>query len=796
MRYIKNFEDVRLTDVPLVGGKNASLGEMIGQLSTKIRVPAGFAITAQAYWYYLESNNFIERMKTIMATLHDPQDLVRLKQVGFEIRSLLESGTIPQDLIDEIQQSYTKLSKTYHQKNADVAVRSSATAEDLPEASFAGQQETFLNVRGIDQLITCIKKGIASLFTDRAIIYRIEKGFDHFKVALSIGVQKMVRSDKGASGVIFTLDTETGFKDIIMINASYGLGEAIVKGMVNPDEFWVFKTTLKHGFKPIIKKNLGDKSIKIVYAKNQNDMIVEVPVRTSDRNSFSLSDEEILELAQMASSIEDHYSALHKAWCPMDIEWAKDGIDNKLYIMQARPETVHVHDQNNANLIRYEINPDQQKKIIVDGQSIGQKIASGRARVAQTMRDVTSFEQGDILVTTMTDPDWVPIMKKAAAIVTAQGGRTSHAAIVSRELGIPAVVGCHDATQIIHDGQMITVDCSQGQKGFVYDGIVKTTKHVINIKDLPKIPAKLMVNVADPDQAIMISFLPQDGVGLARIEFIITNTIKIHPMAAIAPQKIINKKILKEIQYYARAYPDVKTFFIDSLAHGIGSIAAAFYPKPVVVRLSDFKSNEYRNLIGGTYYEPEEENPMLGLRGASRYYNPLYEPAFLLECAALKKVRNEMGLDNVKIMIPFVRTIAEAEKVISLMEHHGLKRAENNLEIYIMCEIPSNVILIDQFSQLIDGFSIGSNDLTQMTLAVDRDSAVLAPLFDERDEAVKMMMKLAVEGAQRNKIHSGICGQAPSDFPEIGRFLIDAGIDSLSLNPDSIISFLMSYQSK
>jgi len=801
MKYIKWFDTLTMNDVPFVGGKNASLGQMIQQLSKEgIRVPMGFAVTAQAYWYFLKENNLLDRMKKIMSELTDPHDLPMLKKVGKEIRSLIEESIMPDDLGKEIEQAYKKLCEKYHQENLDVAVRSSATAEDLPEASFAGQQDTFLNIQGVGKLLVACKKSMASLFTDRAIIYRLEKGFDPFKVALSVGVQKMVRSDLASAGVVFTLDTESGFKDMVMINSSWGLGEVVVKGMINPDEFRVHTKTLQKGFKPIIKKLLGDKPIKIIYGADKENPVQKVTVGNKQYKSFSLTDDEILELARYSVIIEDHYSKLNNKWMPMDIEWAKDGIDNKIYIIQARPETIHAPKYKPNVLLHYQFTEtkkdERAKKMIVSGQSIGQQIASGKARIAENISQLKAFDEGDILITGMTDPDWVPIMKKASAIVTDRGGRTSHAAIVSRELGLPAIVGTERATGMIVDDQSITVDCSQGATGYVYDGLFSFEVVETDLKEVPKVPVEIMVNIADPDRAFQASFLPVDGVGLARIEFIISHMIKMHPMAAADPEKITDHDVLRDLDLISRGYTDYKMFFIDTLAQGVGSIAAAFYPRPVIVRFSDFKSNEYRNLLAGSYYEPVEANPMLGLRGASRYYSPLYEPAFLLECAALKKARDQMGFTNIKIMIPFVRTTLEAQRVIDIMRNHGLVQKSNGLELYMMCEVPSNVILIDEFCEFFDGISIGSNDLTQFTLGIDRDSELLAPLFDERDPAVKKMMKMAVEGANRNKRHSGICGEAPSDYPEIGEFLIQAGIESISLNPDSVIKFLQEVGNK
>jgi len=796
MKYVRWFRELSLNDISLVGGKNASLGQMIGQLEAQgIRIPDGFAITASAYWYYLEYNNFVDTMKKIMGRLHDTHDIALLQKVGHEIRFLLVGGQIPADLAQEITRAYHELSQKYKQEESDVAVRSSATAEDLPTASFAGQQETYLNVRGDEQLLVSYKKSVASLFTDRAIVYRVEQGFDHFKVALSVGVQKMIRSDLASAGVTFSLDTESGFKEVVMIEASWGLGEAIVKGLVIPDEFMVYKPTLAQNFKPIIKKQLGKKEIKIVYA---NAHTQRVSVAAKDQDQFSLSDDEILELARATVVIENHYSALKNKWSPMDIEWAKDGIDNKLYIIQARPETVHAV-KKETTLRKYILKngfQEDKKELLLTGLSVGQQIVSGKAHIIEDPRDSGQVQKGDIIVTGMTDPDWVPVMKKAAGIVTDRGGRTCHAAIVSRELGIPAIVGTQDATKKINDKQDITLDCSRGNIGFIYRGHIPFKVQDIKLEKIPTVPVAVMVNIADPDSAFQISFLPTAGVGLARLEFIITNSIGIHPLALIHPDRIKDKSVLQEIQTRTAAYPNKIDFFVERLVQGVSMIAAGFYPRPVIVRLSDFKSNEYRNLIGGLYFEPEEENPMLGFRGASRYYHERYKKAFALECAALKKVRDEMGLINVKVMVPFVRTVQEAVGVLHEMKNNGLEQGVNNLEIIMMCEIPSNVLMIDEFSQLFDGFSIGSNDLTQLTLGVDRDSELLANIFDERDESVKKIMKLAIEGAHRNGKKIGICGQAPSDYPEIAQFLITCGIDSISLNPDSVLPFLMRYTKK
>lgn len=808
MNYIKWFKDIRHSDILSVGGKNASLGEMIAALTNKgIRIPDGFAITAQAYQYFLRHNNLEEPIKKALERLTDHTNMDLLQSVGAEIRTLIESGKYPDDLAQEIVAAYQELSKEYDQANVDVAVRSSATAEDLPTASFAGQQETFLNVSGHQDLLESVKKGMASLFTDRAIVYRVEQGFDHFKVLISIGVQKMVRSDKASSGVAFTLDTESGFRDVVFINASYGLGEYIVKGVINPDEYYVAKSTLEQGFRPILKKRLGKKDKKLIYSdsspsiqrpsvatQDERSGVQEVSVPLDERQKFSLTNDEILDLSKMCIIIEQYYSDLKGAWSPQDIEWGKDGIDGQLYIVQSRPETVHALKKHDV-LITYSIkngsDADLKAKIIDIGLSIGQKIAAGPARVIKDVSGIDAVKEGDILVTYMTDPDWVPIMKKAAGIVTTRGGRTCHAAIVSRELGIPAIVGAEHAMEKISNNQEITIDCSRGKTAYIYDGKLEIKTKETQLKDIPKLPTKLMINIGDPDRAFTNSFLPVSGVGLARVEFIFSSTIKIHPMALIEPEKVEDKEVLKEIDSITAAYPSKKDYFIDCMAQEVATIAAAFYPRPVIVRTSDFKTNEYRDLIGGKYFEPVEENPMLGFRGASRYYNPLYEPAFALECAALKKVREVKGFQNVIIMIPFVRTVQEGKKVLDIMKEHGLGQGENGLEIIMMVEVPSNALLIDQFSESFVGFSIGSNDLTQLTLGVDRDSALIAHLFDERNPAVLDMMRMSIEGAHRNGRYIGICGQAPSDFEEIRTFLIDLAIDSMSLNPDSVLPFLM-----
>lgn len=792
MKYIRFFNEIGLSDVGLVGGKNASLGQMVQDLSQKgIKIPFGFAVTAEAYWYFLQENKLVEPIKKSMEQLTDYHDMAILQRVGKEIRDLIAQGTMPADLEQEIKGAYDQLCKRYGQDTLDVAVRSSATAEDLPNASFAGQQESYLNIRGYKELLEACKQCMASLFTDRAIVYRIEQGFDHFKVALSIGIQKMVRSDLAVSGVAFSLDTESGFKDVVTINASYGLGESIVQGLVTPDEFVVHTPTMLQGYRAIIRKKLGEKNTKMIYADHGE--IQTVPVSDNDAHHFSLTDDEILTIARAVTTIADYYTERKGSWSPMDVEWAKDGNDQQIYIVQARPETIHASEHEHS-ITQYAIaNPTEisAENTLVTGQSIGSQIITGIVRIIHDTRDINQVQKGDILVTDMTDPDWVPAMKRAAGIITNRGGRTCHAAIVSRELRVPAIVGTTDATSRLESGMTVTLDCSRGSIGYVYKGAVPFEKKVITLDTLPAAPVKIMVNMADPDSAFIHQKLPVTGVGLARMEFIITSAIKIHPMALIHSDLVKDQKVREQIDAMTRAYASKEAFFVEQLAYGIGTIVAAFYPRPVLVRTSDFKSNEYRDLIGGSFFEPIEENPMIGFRGASRYYNDHYKEAFALECAALKKVYYEMGLSNMQIMVPFVRTITEAHKVCDEMATHGLSRAKDGISLVMMCEIPSNVILIDEFSRYFDGFSIGSNDLTQLTLGADRDSGLLSNMFDERDPAVKKMMELAIAGAKRNQRTIGICGQAPSDYPEIAQFLIAQGIDSMSLNTDSVLPFLL-----
>ena len=792
MKYIKKFKNLTLKDIPQVGGKNASLGQMIQDLGSQgVDVPGGFAVTADAYRFNLKENNVLEKLKKLLKPLKKQGDLKLLARVGKQARELIEKAPLPKSLVEEITQAYKAMSKELGTLNCSVAVRSSATAEDLPDASFAGQQETYLNVSGIKNVLEACRKSMASLFTDRAIIYRMEKGFDHFDVALSVGVQYMVRSDLASAGVIFTIDTETGFKESVVITSSYGLGETVVKGEVVPDEFHVFKPTHKKGHHSIIRKECGSKEIKKIFSSGRKP-VVNKKVDRKDAARFSLTDEEVLKLTDAAVIIEDHYSKLKGSFCPMDIEWAKDGKNNKLYIVQARPETVHSMQKKSHEIVDYKIKNKNKAQVLVEGQSIGQLVAQGKACIIKSVKDIHKMRAGDVLITRITDPDWVPIMKKAAGIVTESGGRTCHAAIVSRELGIPAIVGAAGAMRKIKDRQQITIDCSQGSDGIVYDGKLDITKTVTKIKNIKKPPVKILLNIASPDLAYKLSDLPVDGVGLARIEFIIAHDIQIHPMAFIDPQAIKDKSVKKRIKEKTAGYEDPQDYFIEKLAQGVGTIAASFYPRPVLVRFSDFKSNEYRGLLAGDVFEPVEENPMIGWRGASRYYHPNYQAAFELECEAIRYARDAMGLDNINVMIPFVRTLGEAEKVIAILKSRGLESGKDGLKIYMMCELPSNVLLIEQFAEYFDGFSIGSNDLTQTTLSVDRDSRLLSALFDERDPAVKIMLEMAIKGAHKKKKPIGICGQAPSDHPEIAQFLIEHKIDSLSLNPDTVLPFLLS----
>ncbi|MEM2139002.1 MAG: phosphoenolpyruvate synthase [Candidatus Woesearchaeota archaeon] len=784
--FILWFDQLSIEDVPLVGGKNASLGEMYVNLTSKgVKVPNGFAITAYAYHYLLEKAGIKEKIKEILKDLNT-RDMDNLAERGHKVRSLIRSVEFPQELKTAVLNAYRDLCGAYdkQRRDVDVAVRSSATAEDLPDASFAGQQETYLNIKGEHQLLESCKKCFASLFTNRAISYRVDKGFDHFKIGLSIGVQKMVRSDLASSGVMFSIDTESGFKDAVLITSAYGLGENVVQGAVNPDEFFVFKPTLKKGYKSIISKKVGNKEIKMIYdLQGSKSPTKNIPVPEEDRKKFSINDDEILTLAKWATIIEEHYSQKAGYFKPMDMEWAKDGITNELFIVQARPETV-VSRKDKSKIEEFKLL--EKGKILVIGRSVGQKIGQGVAHVIKDVKDINKFKEGEVLITDMTDPDWEPIMKIASAIVTNRGGRTCHAAIISRELGIPCVVGTNNATQEIKTGDKVTVSCAEGDDGYVYEGLLKYEAKKIDLTSLPKLKTQIMMNVGNPEEAFELSFLPNDGVGLAREEFIINSYIKVHPIALIEynKQDEETKKIIDDLSY---GYDDKKEFFVDKLAQGVAMIAAAFYPKKVILRFSDFKTNEYANLIGGKNYEPKEENPMIGWRGASRYYKDGYKDGFALECKAIKKVRDEMGLTNLELMIPICRTVEEGHKVLSEMEKHGLKQGQNGLKVHVMCEVPSNAILADEFLDVFDGFSIGSNDLTQFTLACDRDSQLVADIYDERNPAVKKLIKNAIEVANKKGRYIGICGQAPSDYPDFAQFLVESGIHSLSLNPDSIV---------
>jgi pyruvate,water dikinase len=783
LSYIRWFQEIGIEDVPLVGGKNASLGELYQELVPKgIHVPNGFAITADAYWDLLGRTRLDQRIKEILSGL-DTQDAANLQQRGNAVRRQLVGAALPDDLQAEIIAAYHQLCEGAAEP-VDVAVRSSATAEDLPDASFAGQQETYLNVQGEAALLESCKRCFASLFTDRAISYRQDKGFDHLKVGLSIGIQRMVRSDLASSGVMFSIDTESGFPDVVLIDAAYGLGENVVQGSVNPDEYYVFKPTLKRGFRPILQKIVGSKEFKLIYDVGGGKMVKNVPVGADDRSRFAINDEEILTLARWACLIEDHYSRKRSCYTPMDMEWAKDGRTGELFIVQARPETVHSQKRFEA-LEVYQLK--EKGLVLAQGRSVGEKIAQGPVRVVRSAQNLHQVRDGDVLVTEKTDPDWEPTMKKAAAIVTDRGGRTCHAAIVSRELGLPAIVGTENGTERLKDGQAVTVSCAEGDIGFVYEGRLNFEIERMNLHELPRPRTKVMMNVGNPEEAFHLSFMPNDGIGLAREEFIITNYIKIHPLALIDFERLTDRAARTEIERLTAGYADKSQFFIDKLAQGVAMIGAAFYPKDVIVRLSDFKTNEYANLIGGKPYEPVEENPMIGFRGASRYYDPRYQAGFALECRAMKKVRDEMGLDNVKLMIPFCRTVEEGRRVLAEMEKHGLKRGVNQLEVYVMCEIPSNVILANEFAEIFDGFSIGSNDLTQLILGVDRDSEIVAHVFDERNPAVKTMIASVIRAAKAKGRKIGICGQAPSDYPEFAAFLVAQGIDSISLNPDAVL---------
>jgi len=777
-RFVRFFEEFGIDDVPLVGGKNASLGEMFQKLSGQgVRIPHGFAITAEAYRFMLDKAGAWDRLHAELDDL-DPADVAALARKGKRAREIVYGAGLPDDLAAEILDAYRKLQQEYGEE-VSLAVRSSATAEDLPTASFAGQQDSYLNIKGEQSLLDTCRRCFASLFTDRAIHYRLDQGFDHFKVSLSIGVMKMVRSDISSSGVMFSIDTESGFRDAVLVTGAYGLGENVVQGAVDPDEFYVHKPTYLAGHRAVLRRLIGDKAVKMILVEGETKNTTRnIPTPKSDRARFCLTDEDVLELAGYACTIEAHYGR------PMDMEWARDGLDGKLYIVQARPETVA--SQHSATALEsYRL--EGRGEVLVEGRSVGEGIASGVAKRIENPKHLSEFKPGEVLVADTTTPDWEPIMKTAAAIITNRGGRTCHASIIARELGIPAVVGTGDGTSRVPDGEVVTVSCAEGETGSVYRGEVGFRVDRDEVADLARPRTQIMINLGNPDLAFKTSFLPNDGVGLARMEFIISEYIRVHPMALLHPEKVDDPEARRTIDRLTQDYPDGSAFFVERLSEGIGTIAAAFWPKPVVVRMSDFKTNEYASLIGGAAFEPTESNPMLGFRGASRYAHPAYAEGFALECRAMRRVREQMGLTNVILMLPFVRRIAEADLVLQTMADLGLRRGENGLKVYAMCEIPNNVILIDEFAKRFDGFSIGSNDLTQLTLGVDRDSEVVAFDYDERDEGVKEMIRLAVEGCRRNGIHSGLCGQAPSDYPDMAEFLVRIGIESMSLNPDTVI---------
>ena len=777
--YVIKLEELGMNDVEIVGGKNASLGEMISNLANLgVTVPGGFATTSAAYRDFLGTSGLDKKIAGVLDKL-DVDDIGALTEAGQSIRNWILETPLPDRLMDDVRASWDTMSAG---KDIAVAVRSSATAEDLPDASFAGQQETFLNVRGLDNLVEAMHQVFASLYNDRAIAYRVHQGFDHSQVALSAGVQTMVRSDIGSSGVLFTLDTETGFRDAVFITSSYGLGETVVQGAVNPDEFYVYKPALKAGKHPILRKNLGGKAIKMIYSGNSTPgkTVATVDVDESDSLAFSISDADVIELAKMAVTIEEHYGR------PMDIEWGKDGSDGKLYILQARPETVQ--SRSGRTIQRFTLKG--RSDVVVTGRSIGHKIGAGTAKVIRSVSEMNRVRPGDVLVSDMTDPDWEPVMKRAAAIVTNRGGRTCHAAIIARELGIPAVVGCGNATDAIPDGMEVTVSCAEGDEGIVYRGNLEFEQTLIELDSLPDIPVKIMMNVGNPDRAFDFANIPNHGVGLARLEFIINRMIGVHPQALLEYDKL-DDGTRAAIDEQMAGYANPVDFFVDKLAEGVATIAAAFAPEPVIVRLSDFKSNEYAHLIGGEKYEPDEENPMIGFRGAARYVADSFRPCFELECRALRRVRNDMGLTNVQIMIPFVRTVQQAKDVLDLMATNGLARGKDDLKIIMMCELPTNALLADQYLDLFDGMSIGSNDMTQLTLGLDRDSALVADTFDERDDAVKALLAMTISACKRRDKYVGICGQGPSDHPDLARWLLDQGIESMSLNPDTVIETWM-----
>ncbi|GKT12286.1 MAG: pyruvate, water dikinase [Thiomicrorhabdus sp.] len=784
--YIKFFSEVGINDIATVGGKNASLGEMFQALTPQgIPVPNGFAITAQAYKAHLTENNLWQALHDILDELNE-DDMVDLANRGNQARALIFNAPFSEQLQAEILSAYKHL-KAEFPNEISLAIRSSATAEDLPTASFAGQQDTYLNVQGENALLNACRRCFASLFTDRAIHYRIDHGFDHFSVGLSIGVQKMVRSDLAASGVMFSLDTETGFEDVAFITGAYGLGENVVQGAVDPDEFYVHKPTFEQGHRCVLKRRLGEKKIKMVYASDTTKSpVLNIKTPIKDQNEFCISDKDVLILADYNIRIEKYYSEQAGYHKPMDMEWAKDGTDGKLYIVQARPETV-VSQSSNTLLKTYEIELPEATQTLTTGRSVGQKISQGQVHVIENVNDINQFKAGEVLVSDITTPDWEPIMKLASAIVTNRGGRTCHAAIIARELGIPAIVGCGDATEALQNNPYVTISCAEGEQGNIYSGTIPYRIIETDLGELHPPKTQMMLNIGNPDLAFQTRLLPNSGIGLARMEFIITESIKAHPLALLSPEKIDNPKTKEKILQLIKHYASGADYFVHQLAEGIGTLTAAFYPKPVIIRLSDFKSNEYATLLGGRQFEPKEENPMIGFRGASRYSSKQFEPAFELECLAIKKVREEMGLTNLIVMVPFIRRVAEAKQVISTLAKYGLCRGENGLKLYMMCEIPNNVIEIDNFATYFDGISIGTNDLTQLVLGVDRDSELVSFDYDECDEGVKKMIQWAIEGAKRNGLHTGVCGQAPSDYPEMAKFFVELGVDSLSINPDSLL---------
>lgn len=788
-RIIMELSQAGIGDIDLVGGKNASLGEMLQHLTPLgVKIPQGFIITVTGYTRFIRFNKLEEKIQQLIEAVK-PDDIASLQQSGAAVRQLITRSPFPPEMIDLISDAYDHLSDQYKQLCTDVAVRSSATAEDLPDASFAGQQDTYLNVRGLDQLLDSVKRCFASLFTDRAISYRHRFGYDHFKIGLSVCVQKMVRADLGASGVAFSLDTESGFKDAIVINGAYGLGELVVQGTISPDEFIVFKPALQKGYQAIIEKKLGTKDKKMIYGDEPGERVAIVSTSPYEKNHFCLEDAVVLQLSKWVMEIEKYYSALHQRWCPMDVEWAVDGITRQLYIVQARPETIHSRRQAGAFTEYSMKDGERAEKILAKGIAVGDKIASGKVRLldATDTKDMHSlqFEEGDVLVTDMTDPDWEPIMKKASAIITNKGGRTCHAAIVAREMGVPAIVGCGNATQLLQEGQIITASCAEGETGLIYNGIIPFETTSYDLSSFPEVETPVLLNVASPDMAFRFASLPCKGIGLAREEFIINNYIKVHPLALLHHRELEDQQLTSTINDVTKGYKDEEDFFVQKLSQGVAKIAAAFYPHKVLVRFSDFKSNEYFNLLGGNHFEPAEENPMIGWRGASRYYSPQYKEAFLLECKAIKQAREKMGLKNIVVMIPFCRTVSELLQVYDAMKEGGLERGTDGLQVVLMAELPSNIIMARQFARHIDGFSIGSNDLTQLVLGLDRDSSLVAHIYDERNEAVKSMITMLIRAAREADIPVGICGQGPSDFPDFAQFLVEMGIDSISVTPDS-----------